>query len=72
MLGKDYDYTQERLDDYANQNNPNNEEYWHSRGLDYQNPDLEDWEISHVFFATKKKFDLLFSHWKFAHRIRHG
>lgn len=42
MLRKDYDYTQERLDDYANQNNPNDEEYWHSRGLDYQNPDLED------------------------------
>jgi hypothetical protein len=60
MLRKDYDYTQEQLDDYANQNNPNsdayqamldnranqlnpnNEEYWHSRGLDYQNPDLDD------------------------------
>lgn len=42
MLRKDYDYTQEQLYDYANQNNPNNEEYWHSRGLDYQNPDLED------------------------------
>lgn len=27
MLRKDYDYTQEQLDDYANQNNPNSDAY---------------------------------------------
>ena len=28
MLNNDYDYTQAQLDDYANQNNPNNDAYW--------------------------------------------
>jgi len=26
--------TQDDLDNHANQLNPNNEEYWHSRGID--------------------------------------
>lgn len=30
-LNKDYDYTQADLDNHANQLNPNNDEYWHSR-----------------------------------------
>ena len=56
---KGSNYTQQQLDDYANQHNPNSEayqaildnrsnqlnpnnaEYWHSRGLDYQNPDWD-------------------------------
>lgn len=30
-LQKDYEYTQDDLDNHANQLNPNNYEYWHSR-----------------------------------------
>jgi len=30
-LDKDYDYNQADLDNHANQLNPNNDEYWHSR-----------------------------------------
>lgn len=30
-LQKDYEYTQDDLDNHANQLNPNNDEYWHSR-----------------------------------------
>ena len=29
-----YTHTQHQLDDYANQYNPNNDEYWHSRNND--------------------------------------
>lgn len=41
-MNSDYEYSQEELDNHANQCNPNNEEYWHSRGEDYQNPDDDD------------------------------
>lgn len=33
MGPKDYEYTQDDLDNHANQLNPNNDEYWNSRGL---------------------------------------
>ena len=34
-------------DNHANQCNPNNEEYWHSRGQEYDNPDTRDDEPSY-------------------------
>jgi hypothetical protein len=37
----DRDYTQEELDHRADQLNPNNDDYWESRGYD-ERPD--DWE----------------------------
>lgn len=30
----EYEPTQDDLDNHANQCNPNNDEYWHSRGLE--------------------------------------
>jgi len=40
MAPKDH-YSQEELDNHANQMNPNNDAYWESRGED-ERP--EDWE----------------------------
>lgn len=37
----DYEYTQDDLDNHANQLNPECDEYWESRGYD-ERPD--DWE----------------------------
>jgi len=42
-LQDDYDYSQEELDNHADQLNPNNDTYWSDRGLD-ERPD--DWETS--------------------------
>ena len=41
-MRKDYDYSQADLDNHANQLNPNNEEYWHSRDEDERPVDWED------------------------------
>ena len=38
---KDHDYSQEELDNHANQLNDNNDAYWQSRGED-ERPD--DWQ----------------------------
>lgn len=40
-LNKDYDYSQEELDNHANQMNPNNDAYWKCRGFE-ERPD--DWD----------------------------
>ena len=40
-LQDDYDYTQEELDNYSRQLDPENDAYWQSRGED-ECPD--DWE----------------------------
>lgn len=42
-MAKGYEYTQDDLDNHANQLNPNNDTYWESRGFD-ERP--EDWEDS--------------------------
>ncbi len=31
---REYEYSQADLDNHANQLNPNNDEYWNSRGMD--------------------------------------
>lgn len=36
-LNKDYEYTQDDLDNHADQLNPNNDTYWSDRGFD-KNP----------------------------------
>jgi hypothetical protein len=33
MGPRDYEYSQDDLDNHANQLNPNNDEYWNSRGM---------------------------------------
>ena len=40
-LNADYDYSQDELDNYADQLNDNNDAYWQSRGED-ERPD--DWD----------------------------
>ena len=40
-LRDDYEYTQDELDNHANQLNDNNDAYWQSQGYD-ERPD--DWE----------------------------
>ena len=40
-LNADYDYSQEELDNHADQLNDNNDAYWQSRGED-ERPD--DWD----------------------------
>jgi len=40
-LRDDYPYSQDELDNYADQLNPENDAYWESRGFD-ERPD--DWE----------------------------
>lgn len=39
---KDYEYTQDDLDNHADQMNPNNDAYWQSRGEDERPDDWED------------------------------
>lgn len=39
---KDYESTQEDLDNHSNQLNPNNDAYWQSRGEDERPEDWED------------------------------
>ena len=39
---KDYEYTQEDLDNHSNQLNDNNDAYWQSRGEDERPEDWED------------------------------
>ena len=36
---------QSDLDNHANQLNQNNDEYWHSRGMDGTDDDDDDWDI---------------------------
>lgn len=37
--GDEHEYSQEELDNHSDQMNPNNDEYWNSRGEENQNPD---------------------------------
>jgi len=39
---EDYEYTQDDLDNHANQLNDNNDAYWQSRGEDERPDDWED------------------------------
>ncbi len=39
---KDYEYSQDELDNHSNQLNPNNDAYWESRGDDERPEDWED------------------------------
>ncbi len=39
---KNYDYTQDDLDNHADQLNPNNDAYWQSRGEEERPEDWED------------------------------
>lgn len=41
-LQDDYDYSQEELDNYSDQHNPNNDTYWTDRGYDERPDDWED------------------------------
>ncbi len=41
-LDPDYEYTQDDLDNHSDQLNPNNDEYWGSRGLDERPEDWDD------------------------------
>lgn len=42
MENKDHEYSQDELDNHANQLNPNSDEYWSSRGYDERPEDWED------------------------------
>ena len=42
MGPKDNDHIQDDLDNHANQLNPNNDEYWHSRDEDERPDDWQD------------------------------
>ena len=42
---KDHEYSQEELDNHANQLNDNNDAYWQSRGEDERPDDWEDRKI---------------------------
>lgn len=39
---KDYEYTQDDLDNHSDQLNPNSDAYWQSRGEDERPDDWED------------------------------
>jgi len=41
-LNDDYDYSQDELDNHADQLNDNNDAYWQSRGEDERPEDWED------------------------------
>lgn len=41
-LNDDHDYTQNELDNHANQLNPETDEYWEARGFDERPDDWED------------------------------
>jgi len=42
MDPKDREYSQDELDNHANQLNPNNDAYWEARGEDERPDDWED------------------------------
>lgn len=41
-LQSDYDYSQDELDTYSRQHDPNQDDYWWSRGYDERPDDWED------------------------------
>ncbi|WP_430933273.1 hypothetical protein [Saccharicrinis sp. 156] len=41
-LNDDYNYSQDELDNHADQMNPNNDTYWTDRGYDERPDDWED------------------------------
>lgn len=42
MCPKDYEYSQDDLDNYSRQLDPENDAYWQSRGFDERPDDWED------------------------------